>query len=355
MKKIKKITALLTSAIMAISSLSAVSFAEPYSKTVADYNMNRAIQVDLSSEDNSVYGNGETINVVDTNVKNYSAPSKGNYTGGDYICHTDTLETDDAIDTFVFDLPNPRTVIFRLISSNTDYAVILCPYDPTTGDITLNGPYVFGGGISVVSDFNSDGQTHFCAVVLNTGSNYGDSYTFCMNAQSNAGAIAHINSSGDLARNVFQYSTGYKMNGNSLSSVVDSFLDDKFANNTIVRLFDRHYEKYYSGSVFNICDVYVSSHRYDLDETNMSLVNYTATNVSSPAAIIIPIDGYSYYCHRHTNVAGNNVTETGVPDGNLVYDIVSNTIIDWDSDLNFFYRNIYYSETRTYSILSSSI
>ena len=352
--KLRKITAFITSAFVAITAFAAsasanTSFSRSESSVVKkDDTVKTAISL---CED--IEFAGSFAQKLSRSIKYNSESGRGLFNGGSYILNTDDLTTDDAIDLYPFTISGTKTVIFRLATDNPDYAAILCPLDTTTNNITLSGPYVMGGDINAVADFNSDGQNTYCAVILNTGSTYGNSYTFAMNAQSKGGAIDHVSSTGDLSRNVFQYSNGYEMNGMSIGDVVDNYLDAKFADANITRMFTREYSVYHSGGIYNLCNVYVSSHRYDLDENNMSLVNYTSNYNSSDAAVLIPVSGDSYHCNRSTNLASNH--DDGVPDGNLVYDILSNEIIDWDSDLNYFYISLYYSEQRSYTILSSNI
>lgn len=265
-------------------------------------------------------------------VLNYQPKLRGTFASSDYIYNQDTLTSSDAVDFYTFKVSGTRSVIFRLITTNKDYVAIICPYNPTTGDVTLSGPYVAAGEIKAIGDFNSDMQNNYCVVVLNQGSSYGTNYTFALNAKNSGGATAFINANADLSNAVFNYSDGPKINGVSIQNKVNSYIQANITNeaDSVTRVFERHYDSYHTGTVYNICFVAISTAQKYLGLSEMSYGTYVATEYNIPHAVFIPVHGGNYICHRNTNVDGVAQTDKddGDPEGYIIYDILNDDIVD---------------------------
>ncbi len=284
-------------------------------------------------------------------VLKYQPKTRGTFASSDYIYNTDTLTSTDAVDFYTFKVSGTRSVIFRLVTSNSDYVAIICPYNPTTGDITLSGPYVAAGEIKAIGDFNSDNRNDYCVVVLNQGTTYGTSYTFALNAKNSGGATAFLNANGDLSNAAFNYSGGPRINGESIRNKVNAYIQANIdgTETGITRVYERKYEVYHTGGVYNLCTVGMSTAQRYLDLKGMSYGTYSATKYEIPHAIFIPVNGGTYLCHRNTNVDGVSQSK-GEPEGYIVYDIVNDEIVDWASEQNYFYT-IYYNEKYTINSL----
>ena len=75
-------------------------------------------------------------------VLNYQPKLRGTFASSDYIYNQDTLTSSDAVDFYTFKVSGTRSVIFRLITTNKDYVAIICPYNPTTGDVKIGRAHV---------------------------------------------------------------------------------------------------------------------------------------------------------------------------------------------------------------------
>ena len=338
--KLRKITALITSVFMAITTFSASAFADDTSKKTSSFE-----SINISSATENVYESDLVMNLNSSDSKKEAEDQlRGNFNGSDWFINTDTLESNDAIDTYVLNLTGTRTAVFALETTNTDYVAIICPYDPATGDITLSGPYVTGGNTSAVNDLNSDGQNDFCVVVLNQGSTYGTSYTFAFNAKNSGGATSIVNASPDFSVMVCGYSGNiYKMNNVNIKTKVLTYINQHVPTNDPEKIYTRDLN---TGNGL-IMKLYVKSTISYLSTNSMEYGIYQRGSNVYYHTVKIPIFGTNYYCYRWSNVDGTN-WDGGTPDGYMVYDLETDAFIDWASSLNF-YHTTFYNEAFSFS------
>lgn len=333
----KKFLSILLSATLIImdNSFAATAFAESANDLAVP-----AEKVVINSDSNSIE---DTIGL--NTVLNYTPEIQtyGSFSGNDYIINRDTLTSDDAVDFYTFTLTGTRTVLLTL-QTTADYIAIICPYNPTTGDITVSTAYpnVRKGETAAFGDINYNSQNTFCLVVLNLGSDYGAYYTIAMNAQNKGYANQIVNVSDNFRYVTLGYESGeYTMNGENILSGVQSYVSKNVpgVNDDIAEVFKKEYIVNQT-DVYRACYVYVKTCQAYLDMDNLTYGTYknssTAMPISSNAAIFIPIYGGHYECIL--NVSGSIRADQGAPIDYLVYDLTTNSIIDWASTRNFFYN-----------------
>lgn len=331
----KKFLSILLSATLIITgnSFAATAYAES-----ADDLTVPAEKVVINSDSNSIE---DTIGL--NTVLNYfpEIQTYGSFSGSDYILNRDTLTSDDAVDFYPFTLTGTRTVLLTL-QTTADYIAIICPYDPTTGDITVSTAYpnVRKGETAAFGDVNYNDQNTFCLVVLNLGSDYGAYYTVAMNAQNKGYATAIVNVTDNFRYVTLGYESGeYTMNGVNILDKVNYYVTNNIpgVNDDIDTVFEYDFTIQNTG-VYRRCQVHVKTCQAYLNMDGLTYGTYTnsstAMPISSNAAVFIPIYGGRYTCIL---TASPSRTDYGAPTGYLVYDLKSNKIIDWASDRNFFY------------------
>lgn len=311
------------------------------------------------SAEGIVIGNASDEDVIGLNTElNYlpEIQTYGAFQGSDYIYHSDTLTSDDAVDFYLFTLSGTKTALLTL-QTTADYIAIICPYNPATGDIDVSTsyPYVLKGESRAFVDVNNDSQNTFCLVVMNLGSEYGSAYTVGMNATNPAGATVIEYASSNLSRAVCRYSNGYVYsNGNNITLAAADFIVNKM-NGTVFE------DQYKSGSPsYQVANVGVVSNGEYIEGDTLYYGSYTSTNDninlknnlkhSSDEVIFVPINGYTYLC----TISGTYIPYQSLKDiatGFLVYDLKSGKVIDWMSSCNIFYASPgYFTYKYSYSI-----
>lgn len=354
MKRIRKFISGILAVTLALCSNLICSAEEndTYAETIEDTGIN------FSAED-IVIDNTSDEDVIGLNtVFNYlpEIQTYGAFQGSDYIYHSDTLTSDDAVDFYLFTLSGTKTALLTL-QTTADYIAIICPYDPATGDINVSTsyPYVLKGESRAFVDVNDDSQNTFCLVVMNLGSEYGSTYTVGMNATNPEGATVIEYASSDLSRAVCRYSNGYVYsNGNNITLAAADFIVNKM-NGTVFE------DQYKSGSPsYQVANVGVVSQAVDIEGDTLYYGSYVSTNNninlknnlkhSSDNVIFVPINGYEYVC----SISGTYIPFQVLRDvatGFLVYDLNTGKVIDWMSSSNIFYASPgYFTYKYSYSI-----
>jgi len=346
MKRFKKIVALITASVLALTSLSLTALAEGDDTALTDDAIRASVEFKGEKYESDI-----VLKYLPSSSENDESPSnlRGVFPSSDYIYKEETLTSSDAVDFYPFSVTGTRSIIFRLVSDNSNYVAIVCPYDPTTGDITLNGYYVNAGEVKVYGDFNSNSQNNYCVVVLNQGAATGDAYALALNAQSTGYPDEFVNADGALEYVLYRYGTNYLLNGNNIITALQNYISNNFSN-TSSQVFERENIPEQSGGNYYIMWAKVNSLLSAIGHTVEYGTYYSSGLGFFAHAIRIPVSGQSYACYWSTNLVPGTLT-TGTPDGYLIYDLVSDTIVDWDSDNNVFYISGQGNETRTFTTI----
>ena len=359
MKKFKKVTALFASIIMAVSAFAVSSFAEDGSLSGSKSTLDRLTPADvkvISSEDD--WYESDTVLSYTAPISSERQSLRGYFNGGDYIYNTDTLTSDDAVDFYgPFSVSGTRTVVMSLTTTNEDYIALLCPYDPSTGNVTVSMNFsVTAGNPQAYTYFNNDSHNNYVAVILNLGSTYGAEYTFAMNAKNPGSATNFLYAPSNLSRAVFRYSNNdVYSNGTNVTDAIVDFLN----NDTGLISFQDRYEGPSPSNKRATVGV-TSGPQYIPEDGSLYYGWYTSTNTSnnlmnslghsSTEVVFIPIEGYAYTC----SVSGTYIPYTlmqGTATGFLVYDINNDAIIDWMSSSNVLYTpNGYFGFSYSYGV-----
>ncbi|WP_168123684.1 hypothetical protein [Paenibacillus sp. HB172176] len=313
-------------------------------------NMNTSQLVSQFANDQSIFvenitvetENGIAINVPSTPT--FSVMSNYNLTN-DLLNYNDSLTTTDPSDFYFFSVPDPRNIIFRVQSSNPDYRVELYEIDWSTSTA-----YPTGLGNSSGNDSFSNGlyAADWGLLVTSTGT-VGATYTIQMNAASPGGATSLLSSSSALQSVVWGYSN------NDLYLNEDYITNTTDAANTNPHLdWERHFYLS-SGGDYQARDHEVSDARVSYITTR---VNYSSDYASSNNAVLIILKSgtlFSYsesqfqsgpptnYYQSFLDTTGRTtprrldaIDMAGDPDI-LVYDLNTNQVIDFISNLNYYY------------------
>ncbi len=359
MKRFKKVTALFASIIMAVSAFAVSSFAEDggLSGSKSTLDLLTSVDVEMVSSDENWY-ESDTVLSCTAPISSDRQLLRGYFNGGDYIFNTDSLTSDDAVDFYgPFSVSGTRTAVMSLTTTNTDYIALLCPYDPSTGEVTVSTNFsVTAGNAQAYTYFNNDSYNNYVAVILNLGSTYGTEYTFAMNAKNPGNATSFLYASTDLSRVVFRYSNNdVYSNGTNVTDAIVNFLNNEMGTNSFQ---DRYLGP--SPSSKRATVGVTSGPQYILEDGSLYYGWYSSTNTtsnletglghSSSEVVFIPIEGYGYTC----SVSGTYIPYTltqGTATGFLVYDINNDAIIDWMSSSNVLYTpNGYFGFTYSYGV-----
>ena len=329
----------------------------------ADSNINSA----ETNDETSITLSAEDINITDapsedviglSTTLNYSpeVQTYGAFQGSAYIYNTDTLTSEDAVDFYLFTLSGIKTALLSLQTTG-DYIALICPYNPTTGniDVSTSNPYVLAGESVAYTAVNNNGQNTFCLVVMNLGDEYGASYTVAMNATNPGGATSILYFSSNFSRAVCGYSNNdVYSNGVNISAAANDYINTRM-NGAVFE------DQYKSGSPsYIVCNVGVVSTPEYIDGDSLFYGSYTSTcpytnlknglGHSSSDAIFIPINGYVFT----TSLSGSYIDYQFIRDvatGFLIYDLNTNQIIDWMSSSNIFYTpNGFFNYRYSYNI-----
>ena len=384
--KLRKITALLTSAFIAVTAFTATSFADEPSlspisfgsvkgTTFADnvFNSERAMNINgVDSIEDSIEAysgiNETTVDIALTETTFSYVPRTTTSNRRRSVANvsalfdaTGTLSASNPYDFFPFTLTTDRTVAFGFETENTDFLAGLGVWDTSTGNVTLTSFALTPGTVTWASGL---GAGSYCWVVYSPNQTYtpGD-YELGMNALNPSGADACITLSSDYSRAVFRYDLTnhtnpsyyiYSNGINVLSNVID-YITDNMTTNTFQ-------DRYEGPSPSNkIATVGVTSGPgYIVTNSNLYYGWYTSTNTSnnlvtglghsSYDVVFIPIYGYGYTC----SVSGSYINYQLIQDvatGYLVYDLHTESIIDWMSSSNVLYApNGYFNFEYSYGV-----
>ncbi|SDZ09112.1 hypothetical protein SAMN05421736_10640 [Evansella caseinilytica] len=262
---------------------------------------------------------------------------------GHLLNHDDILTTNDPMDFYFFSVPDERNIILRILSNNSNYRVDIYEVDWSTGTAyptnfgTSSGNTVIGSGL-----YASD----WALVVTSTGT-VGDTYSVQMNIASSGGTI--ISASAALQSVVVRYPNN------------DLYLNEHYIANTTEAAntnphldWERRFYFSYDGNY--------QSRTHDISDARVSYISTRANYQSSYASsnnvvlIVLNIDTLftyfesefrsgppTYYYSSFVDTTGrttprrlDSIDLARNPDI-LVYDLNTNKVIDFVSNLNYYY------------------
>lgn len=271
-------------------------------------------------------------NVVD--IKHYTKrmSTQASYDVSGYIInHNDSLTTADPADFYFFNVPNERSLLFKLASSNSQYKVQLYKIDWDAGQAYPTNINVGPGTQVNVSDLYAG---DWGLRVFSEGS-VGDSYTIKMNA-TNPGGFSNVLFTADS----FMY------------TVLKYPNNDIYSNGVYVcNLTGENPHLDWNRWSHNSSENWNRTHNVDYVKIlNISTpVNYSSEYASSNNAILIYLDKgtmFTYFFNgSFTDVLGRTtprrLDDVDMMYGShvLVYDLNTGKPIDFYSPLNFYYRS----------------
>lgn len=264
---------------------------------------------------------------------------------GDLLDHSDSLTTEDSTDFYFFSVPDTRSAIFRILSSNPNYRVDLYEIDWDT-----NTAYPVGLGGTSGNDLFANGlyAADWGLMVTSTGT-VGDTYSIQMNVSSPGGATSLMKTSGALQSTVWGYSNGdLYLNENYIASTTQAVNTNPHLN------WER---KFYFTSGGNY-----QSRDHDISDARVSHIttraNYISDYASSDNAVLIVLKEETlftyfesvyrsgppvYHNYSFVDTTGRTtprrldwIDTAGNPDI-LVYDLNTNQVIDFVSNLNYYH------------------
>ena len=314
MNKVKLLTIIMT-LIISMMILGGSSFAE----------CNRTI-----TKIENYSGINSEIRLIDDkgNIKEVDDHRNIYYGYADWIYNTNILTSNNSMDFYLFTISGEKTMVCSLQTLNIDCVAVICPYNPYTGDIYLTDTYIVtSNNALLVNDFNSSGQNTFCVMVLVEGNITETQYTIALNAKNSDGAISVINTNPDFSSVVVGYSENiYKYNNENILIKVTNFLNNTLPETGSGVIYETDENNIYIKLECSLDDLSLDSMEYGI-YTNLNSIYYHT--------IKIPISGGTYWYG-----IGNCRPVQGVyvPDGYVVYDLETNSIIDWASPLNTNYN-----------------
>ena len=280
---------------------------------------------------------------------------------GNLFHATGTLSASNPNDFFPFTVTSAKTVGFGFESENTDFLAGLGILDSSTGSVTLSNISLTPGTLTWMSNLPVG---TYCWVVYSPNQTYtpGD-YELGMNALNPSGANSCIVLSEDCSRAVFRYNISdhtnpsyyvYSNGINVLLNVIDYITNDMGTNT-----FQDRYEGPSPSNKIATVGV-TSGPGYIITGSNLYYGWYHSTNTSnnlvtglghsSDDVVFIPIYGYGYTC----SVSGSYINYQLIQDvatGYLVYDLHTESIIDWMSSSNVLYApNGYFDFEYSYGV-----
>ncbi|ANY66852.1 hypothetical protein BBD42_10525 [Paenibacillus sp. BIHB 4019] len=277
-----------------------------------------------------------------------NAASRLNYNvEGDILFHSSSLTASNPQNFYFFSLPTARSIIFRTQSANAGYRVDLYQIDWSTGTAYPTGIGNTSGNLSAANNLPA---ADFGLLVTSTGT-VGDTYNIQSNASAPNGAISFNSVSNLLQSVVWKYSNN------------DLYLNNKrIANTTNAANTNPHLDwerKYYFSYGGNY-----QSRTHSISDARVNYittaVDYHSTNASSNNAVLIVLKEDTLFMYHYSTFASGPPTQYfqtfvdtkgyttprrfGLLDmlGNpqiLVYDLNTNKVIDFVSDLNYYYAN----------------
>ncbi|GBF76273.1 hypothetical protein PA598K_04728 [Paenibacillus sp. 598K] len=262
---------------------------------------------------------------------------------GDFFYHTKNLTASNPSDFYFFSNNTTRTIIFDLVSNNSDYRIELFEIDWNTNTAYPTG---LGGGPGNALLANGLYSADW-ALRVSSVSSLGSSYTIKMNMASPGGATTLVSTSPLFQSVAWRYPNGdYYLNQNLIVNA---------GNNPgleWVRLFDFSEGGNYWQRKHEVSDIRVKS-----ITTRMS---YSSDYASSNNAVFLVLDEgtlFTYHVSEFRSGPPTYYYSSFVDTRNwvtprrldfldmyagpdlLVYDLNTNQIIDFVSSLNYYYAN----------------
>lgn len=300
--------------------------------------------VEVSSD---IIATGETYN--------YVPKTRGTTNVGDQFDRYDTLTANDAIDFFPFSLSSSRSVIFRFLSANANYAANLGLL-ANDGTVTLSNIWLDPGDVSWISSL---GSGNYCWVVLSLNNTYTTGqYRLSMNARNSSSingysVSRHVATSTNFSSSSFLYTNGdILLNGENVRTQANDYVNNQMSGNVFkgehtgaAPTNRKVTAAVISSPGWILGPLYYGGYTSTIPSTNPN----TGVGYSSEHVILIPIDGNSYTCTYSTNLISTQIF-TGQASGFLVYDLISGKVIDWMSSSNLLYVSAYGGFSNSYSV-----
>jgi len=261
---------------------------------------------------------------------------------GTLLNHNDSLTAADPTDFYFFSVSDPRMLIFKIQSANPNYRVDLYQID-----WNANTAYPAGLGSTSGNDALAGiGSGDWAVQVTSTGS-VGNAYTIQLNASAPGGANSLMDASATLQSVIWSYPNK------------DLYMNDSFIANTSntadinphlkwTRVFENSEGGNYQTRTHDIDDVRVSS--------ITTRVNYSSNYASSNNAVLIVLNEGTLFTYSESKFQSSGgyalsfvdlngrptprrfdfIDMAGDPDI-LVYDLNTNKVIDFVSNLNYYY------------------
>lgn len=266
----------------------------------------------------------------------------------DLLSYSDSLTTADPSDFYFFSVPDTRTIIFQLQSSNTNYRVDLYSINWSTGTASPVGlGYTIGSVPAMANDLTAG---DWGLMVISSGT-VGNTYRIDMNAAGPGGATSLESSTNTLNSVVWRYpNNDLYFNNTYIANTTQ-------AANTNPNL-DWTREFYFSsGGSYQSRTHEISDARVSYITTR---VNYSSDYASSNNAVLIVLDEETLFTYHESEYHSGNppyyyqsfVDTTGKVTPRrldrllddmvnnpkfLAYDLNTNQVIDFVSNFNYYY------------------
>lgn len=279
---------------------------------------------------------------IPVNAPAFSIQSNFNVNGS-IMDFNESLVASDTDDMWFFNVATDRTMLFKLLSTNTNYIAQLYIVDWSTGQATPTNVGVYAGGQLTLGQLPAG---DYLIRVYSAGT-VGDTYTLRMNATNPSNPSSILSATSTLRNVVASYSNGdIYANGSYVANT-----QGYNANLEWEREFYFSWGNGYNSRTHSIFNVKVRS--------VSAPVSYSSSYASSNNALLIYLDkGTSFMHHASYYQSGpNHVYESSFEDVTgritpryldqqdfdywgdhiLVYDLNTNRAIDFYSVLNFYY------------------
>ncbi|MEK5506619.1 MULTISPECIES: hypothetical protein [unclassified Paenibacillus] len=332
----------LSSMSVAPASVEANSSSSTAKDMATSLSLNTTQTLEPTSTTEAVYG--ETLK-----VNNHRVSLMSNFNvNGDLMSFEDSLTTADPTDFWFFNVPTDRSILAQIKSSNPNYRFDLYSIDWSTGTASLTG---FGGKASELK-FATDLKAGDWGLRVTSTGTVGESYSIHMNAASPAdtpinGKTAKLTSySNNLLYTVIEYPNGdIKVNGTQIANTTVANPNLEWS-----REFNFSSGGSYSSRSHNVSDVRIKS--------ITTPVKYTSNYASSDNAVLIVLNADTLFTYFESAYSSGNppyhsssfvdtsgrttprrldiIDMAGDPDI-LVYDLDTKKVIDFVSNLNYYY------------------
>lgn len=263
---------------------------------------------------------------------------------GDLLSYSDSLTTADPTDFYFFTVPDTRNIIFMLQSTNANYRVDLYFIDWSTSTAYPTGLGCTSGNYAYANNLTAGDW----GLRVTSSGTVGNTYNIYMNATGPGGATLE-SASNHLQSVVWGYANGdLYLNNNYIANTTQ-------ATNTNPHL-DWTREFYFSsGGSYQ-------SRTHDIADTRVSYIttriNYSSNYASSNDAVLIILKDETLFTYHESQYTSGNppyhyssfvdttgrttprrldfIDMAGDPDI-LVYDLNTNEVIDFVSNLNYYY------------------